>query len=734
MNVGADNLLAPTHGPAHEARAADGAASTAPVYLFRDETINILIVDDEPKNLTVLETVLHDPGYRLVRADSPDQALLALVEAEFALLILDVRMPGMTGFELAKLIKERKKTAHVPIIFLTAYYNEDEHELEGYSTGAVDYLHKPLNPAILRSKVGVFAELHRKNLQLGKTNRALLVEATERLRAEENLRELNETLERRVTERTDALRESEERYRTLFNAVPMAVFVCDRHSVIQHYNRHAVALWGREPVCGVEQHCGSVNLWLPDGTLLPHTQSPIVEVLRTGIPALNVEVFIERPDGSRLPVLVNFAALKNAQGEIAGAITSFVDISESKRAESELRAAKATAEKANRAKSDFLSSMSHDLRTPLSAILGFAQLLESGSPPPTLSQKRNIDQILKAGWYLLEMINEILDLALIESGKLSVSMEAISLAAIVDECATMIGPQVQTRDITVSYPLSDIPYSVRADRTRLKQVLINLLSNAIKYNRVGGAIDVAFRANTPGRIRIEVRDTGEGMTPDKLAQLFQPFNRLGKEESAEQGTGIGLVLTKRLVELMGGAIGVESTVGVGSVFWFDLSLASEPLPAARADELTAAPPADIQCDAPLRTLLYVEDNPENMTLFEALIAHRKDIRLLTAMNANRGIEIARAAAPDVILMDIKMPGMSGIEALEILREDPSTAHIPIIALSANAMPDDIERCLALGLFRYLTKPIEFNELMDTLDAALNGRKMQPTHKLKKDDA
>ena len=185
---------------------------------------------------------------------------------------------------------------------------------------------------------------------------------------------------------------------------------------------------------------------------------------------------------------------------------------------------------------------------------------------------------------------------------------------------------------------------------------------------------------------------------------------------------------------MGGAIGVESTVGVGSVFWFDLSLATEPLPAARVAELTAAPPADIQPDAPLRTLLYVEDNPENMTLFEALIAHRKDIRLLTAMNANRGIEIARAAAPDVILMDIKMPGMSGIEALEILREDPSTAHIPIIALSANAMPDDIEKCLALGLFRYLTKPIEFNELMDTLDAALNGRKMQPIHQLKKDDA
>ncbi|HYM89433.1 MAG TPA: PAS domain S-box protein [Nitrospiraceae bacterium] len=304
-------------------------AAMAPAYAFHGGPINILIVDDDPKNLTVLETVLDNPGYRLVRAGSADQALLALVEEEFALLILDIRMPGMTGFELAQLIKERKKTSRVPIIFLTAYYNEDQHVLEGYGTGAVDYLHKPVNPAILRSKVAVFAELHSKS-------RALRAEVTEHRQTAEQLRELNETLEQRVTERTEALRLSEERYRMLFETAPMALFVCDRNAVIQHYNRRAVELWGREPICGVEQHCGSVKLWLPDHTLLPHALSPMVEVLRTGIPATNIEVSIERPDGSCVPVLVNFAALKGAQGEITGAITSFIDIAERKRVEEAL--------------------------------------------------------------------------------------------------------------------------------------------------------------------------------------------------------------------------------------------------------------------------------------------------------------------------------------------------------------------------------------------------------------
>src|ERR1700737_3864045 len=280
-------------------------------------------------------------------------------------------------------------------------------------------------------------------------------------------------------------------------------------------------------------------------------------------------------DGSRFPAIVSITALRDDYGHIIGYLLIGTDNSVRKQVELELNKAMAVAEKANLAKSDFLSSMSHELPTPLSAILGFSQPMESGSPSPTASQKRSIDQILQAGWYLLELINEILDLALIESGKLSLSLEPILLAEVMLECQDMIEPQAQKRGINVTFPQFEIPYFIKADRTRVKQVFINLLSNAIKYTRVGERVVVDYHTSTPGRIRICVKDSGEGLTADKMTQLFQPFNRLGQEASAEEGTGIGLVTTKRLIELMGGVIGAESTVGTGSIFWFELNLSTD---------------------------------------------------------------------------------------------------------------------------------------------------------------
>ena len=427
-------------------------------------------------------------------------------------------------------------------------------------------------------------------------------------------------------------------------------------------------------------------------------------------------------DGSRFPAIVSITALRDDYGHIIGYLLIGTDNSVRKQVELELNKAMAVAEKANLAKSEFLSSMSHELRTPLSAILGFAQLMESGSPAPTTSQKRSIDQILQAGWYLLELINEILDLALIESGKLSLSVEPISLAEVMHECQDMIEPQAQKRGIRVAFPQFDTRYFVQADRTRVKQVFINLLSNAIKYNRVGGTVVVEQITSTPGRIRICVKDTGEGLTAEKLAQLFQPFNRLGQEASGEEGTGIGLVTTKRLIELMGGAIGAESTVGTGSVFWIELNLTAERKAAHGTAISSTVPHAQVQTGPQLRTLLYVEDNPANLMLVEDLLARRPDIRLLTARDGNRGIEIAQASRPDVILMDINLPGISGLKALKILAEDPTTAHIPVVALSANAIPRDIQKGLEAGFFRYLTKPIKVNEFMATLDVALEFAK------------
>jgi len=316
------------------------------------------------------------------------------------------------------------------------------------------------------------------------------------------------------------------------------------------------------------------------------------------------------------------------------------------------------------------------------------------------------------------LINEILDLSVIESGKVSLSTESVSLAEVMNECQAMMEPQAQQRGISMTFPRFDNPFFVSADRTRLKQIVINLLSNAIKYNKEQGTVVVDCITITPGRTRISVKDTGAGLSPQKLAQLFQPFNRLGQEAGGVAGTGIGLVVTKQLAELMDGAIGVESTAGAGSVFWLELSSAAAPQLGVDSDEPTVVTLAQVQHDAPLRTLLYVEDNPANLKLVEQLIARRPDMRLLSAGNGNLGIELARDNQPDVILMDINLPGISGIEALKILREDPATEHIPVVALSANAMPRDIEMGLNMGFFRYLTKPIKVTEFMDTLNAAL----------------
>ncbi|HZX26166.1 MAG TPA: ATP-binding protein [Telluria sp.] len=391
-------------------------------------------------------------------------------------------------------------------------------------------------------------------------------------------------------------------------------------------------------------------------------------------------------------------------------------------ANAELELAMAEARKANQAKSAFLSAMSHELRTPLNAILGFAQLLGSDSLPSTPEQKKEFaDHILKSGRHLLTLINEILDLAKVESGQVALSMEPVALGEVLTEVRAMVEPLAARRAVRVLFP-SSCTLMLKADRTRLRQVLLNLLSNAIKYNREQGAVVVAVQDAEGGRMRITVQDTGQGLTPEQVARLFEPFNRLGQESGAEEGTGIGLVVTKRLVELMNGKIGVTSTPGVGSVFWFELGLAEPAHPG--LPELTEAPlPAPRPGAA--HTVLYVEDNPANLRLVEEIMRLRPDIELLTATDAHAGIRVARARLPDLILMDLNLPGMSGTDAFRELRASPRTAGIPVIAVTANAMPSDIESGKALGFFRYLTKPINVDEFTAALDAALGAAGAAP---------
>lgn len=452
----------------------------------------------------------------------------------------------------------------------------------------------------------------------------------------------------------------------------------------------------------------------------------IARVLRES-KVTNYELTALARDGKQTVVSYNATTFYDRDRKLQGVFAAARDVTERKTFEDALQqsnvaldSARAAAEKANMAKSEFLSAMSHELRTPLNAVLGFAQLMASDVPPPAPSQQRSIDQILKGGWYLLRLINEILDLAMIESGKVTMSQESMALGEVLLDCRGMIEPQAAKRGLHLDFPQLENSIYIHADRTRVKQVMINLLSNAIKYNRPDGTVTVRCTLGAGNRVRISVGDTGIGLSPEQVAKLFQPFNRLGQETSSEEGTGIGLVVTRRLVELMGGRIGVDSVLGEGTEFWVEFDAAGEPAlePESGDESPLERRPGTVRVAGEEPSLLYVEDNPANLALVEQLIARRGDVRLLTAIDGYQGVEMARAHVPDVILMDINLPGMSGFGALRMLREDALTAHIPVVALSANAVPRDIAKGLEAGFFRYLTKPIRVREFMDALDLAL----------------
>ncbi|NOR51271.1 MAG: PAS domain S-box protein [Gammaproteobacteria bacterium] len=526
---------------------------------------------------------------------------------------------------------------------------------------------------------------------------------------------------RNITERIESqarLRETEERTHLLLESVVEGIYGLDTNGRATFVNPAVCEMLGytEEEMIGKNMH-NLIHHSYADGSRYPRKDCPMYAAFVDGVSNTVDNEVLWRKDGTSFPAEYTSTPIRK-DGELVGAVITFHNISERIENEQALVSARDQADHANRAKSEFLSSMSHELRTPMNAILGFAQILEYEDE---LSEDNvdSVHEILKAGNHLLDLINEVLDLAKIESGHIDLSLEPVEVCPVIHDCLSLVSPLAEQRGVKIIHKGSE-GTTVRADRTRLKQVLLNLLSNAIKYNREGGSVTIDMQPKDENRLLIRVTDTGPGIPAERLEELFLPFNRLDAEGGNIEGTGIGLTITRRIIELMGGSVDLESEVGVGSRFWIELPL--ESLPELASDDqqslVDSATPEESSAVAE-NLVLYIEDNPANLKLVAQLLGRRKHIKLLTAHTPELGIELAQSHRPKLILLDINMPDMDGYQVLEVFKDDAQLKNIPTVAITANAMPRDIKRGMEAGFTDYLTKPLDVPQFLAVIDSHLD---------------
>ena len=532
-------------------------------------------------------------------------------------------------------------------------------------------------------------------------------------RIETAVRERTAALQNEVHERgmaEAALRESEQRFRNILNNVPIGVIYTDLRGNIKQANPRFCELTGYS-----EQELLTLSLvdcTHPDD--LDQDAELMGQLVRGELPMFRRHKRYIVKNGSTVWVQATVSLLRFADGKPRSVVGVVEDITEHLKLEDAERAREA-AEASNRAKSEFLSRMSHELRTPLNAMLGFAQLLELDPRQPlSTEQKPWVSQIQQAGWHLLEMINDVLDLSRIESGNLRLQTETLNLVEMFEATLAMVEGEARQRRIRISQDFAPGTTTVLGDATRVKQILTNLLSNAVKYNAEGGRIHIGSRPVGADLVEIAVTDTGLGLTPEQLGELFQPFNRLGRERSAQQGTGIGLVISQRLAELMGGSLRANSVAGQGSSFILTLPCSTDP-DTVRSD-LDALPLSAAEYHR--RIVHYVEDNETNVEVMRGILAQRPQVELQVSVTGLDGLAAIRARRPDLILLDMHLPDISGMELLRHLKADVHTGGIPIVVVSADALEQQIAAAFEAGCAHYLTKPVSVSELLGVLDDEL----------------